>query len=273
MNSGGGRILRQLSFDHLTFPKLASIRAFLSSDAVLAASQLTSCINLTHLTLVGASFLVDWGYNIGEFLDACPLLNELVAPVQGYTEELYQQLTYDPARPRGRQLQVLVLLCFGLSYQAERDNIRMHVTMRVLGHSTGLIPHSFPISRIVEMVRTRRAAGSDASIDLGHPKQLRRFIYRFLEDPGGRGYELDLIMQLKEELAISLHTFSTDGLELSVEAFKHQPGISLTYCPLAGSHPAGHWDHDTMDFLKAKDGWVFSTSMPPNDSSESMDTS
>ncbi|KAJ3533834.1 hypothetical protein NMY22_g7168 [Coprinellus aureogranulatus] len=279
MRSNGGNTPMHLRFDHLSFPSLSSMKVFLGLDISLAAVQLNSCAHLTHLTLVGCQFQVEPGYHIGAILDACPLLEELVAPVQGYKEELYQQLTYDPGQPRGRHLRVLILLCAGISDIHLRMNDPYQISMQLMlqyapfdGVSSYSEPlsHCFPISRLAQLVRSRRTAGFDMDARLEYPTQLRRFIFRFLENESGVKQLSIFFTQLRDELITSLQPFTATGLESSVEIVGKQ-GNGLEYCPLTEGSPLRHWDQGAMDFLDSSSDWVYSTAMPPQDAL--MDTS
>ncbi|KAJ3536564.1 hypothetical protein NMY22_g5989 [Coprinellus aureogranulatus] len=279
MRSNGGNTPMHLCFDHLSFPSLSSMKVFLGLDISLAAVQLNSCAHLTHLTLVGCQFLVGPGYHIGVILDACPLLEELVAPVQGYKEELYQQMTYDPGQPRGRHLRVLILLCAGISDIHLRMNDPYQISMQLMlqyapfdGVSSYSEPlsHCFPISRLAQLVRSRRTAGFDMDARLEYPTQLRRFIFRFLENESGVKQLSIFFTQLRDELITSLQPFTATGLESSVEIVGKQ-GNGLEYCPLTEGSPLRHWDQGAMDFLDSSSDWVYSTAMPPQDAL--MDTS
>ena len=231
----------------ISFPALTRTRIFGRYES---ATQLPAYLqpfhSLTHLSLVvcGSS---RWAvhsagfYDIGDILDCCPLLVELVASLQGRLDAYLGSLVFNLESRRGRHLQVLALLCDLKLYFGSLQG--------------GRIPFEPFLENARNIVASRRQP--NASSD---PALLQRFILRFTDDltkdssglPFDRRTSVD---HLKRWLRNSLKPYVDAGLQLSIES------ISQRLADFELLPRGRHWDEGAMDFVD--EHWEFSASMPP----------
>ncbi|KAJ3534751.1 hypothetical protein NMY22_g6789 [Coprinellus aureogranulatus] len=240
----------------IEFPALTSLRMFsVYTSGARLTSYLRSFTSLTRLTLV-----VSWQvayyrgengrYSIGDILDACPLLVELVATPEEALGPFFESLAFADDQPRGRHLRTMVILC-DCAWEIRR-----------------LLSNSFKspgedVESILLGVRNLTASRRRLST-FAVPAILERLIIR-LTDLGYPSYTSEPVVEgeparqhLKRRIETTLQPFVDEGLQLSVEILRRN---------LKGFKPfpsGKHWGEGALDFID--EHWEYTASMPPGQS-------